>query len=189
MNNPSLESYYNAIYEFLCFSKESRVFFADVSSLSIISGNFSFWRHSTWRSKLNQEFLLTWWRMFWQSLAVMSHFLLIYDFQHKSFSNHISCWPAGGPAHPLLYLITNLQIAINCCIIAVGALRERILNVYTVLSILFFSIDVCIRQCKYLRAKHLCIHNLLTLAISLCHCCSFINLILFLLTTSTCYKE
>ena len=45
MNDPSLESYYNALYEFLRFSKESRDFFADVNSFSVISCNFVLWRH------------------------------------------------------------------------------------------------------------------------------------------------
>ena len=58
-----------------------------------------------------------------------------------------------GPGHPFLYLITNLQIAINCCIVAARAVDdEEILNVYTEPFILwgFFSIDACIRQCMYL---------------------------------------
>ena len=46
MNDPSLESYCNVLYERFCFSKESRVFFANISNFSVISGNFALWRHS-----------------------------------------------------------------------------------------------------------------------------------------------
>ena len=41
INDPSLESYSNVLYEFLCFSKESRDFISDVSSFSVILRNFA----------------------------------------------------------------------------------------------------------------------------------------------------
>ena len=47
MNNPSLESYFNVLYEFLRFTKESRDIFAGNSSFSVILGNFAQWHHST----------------------------------------------------------------------------------------------------------------------------------------------
>ena len=40
MNYPSLECYCNALYEFLCFSKESHDLFAEVISFSVISGSY-----------------------------------------------------------------------------------------------------------------------------------------------------
>ena len=46
MNDLSLENYCNLLFKFLCFSKESRDFFAGVSSFSVISGNFDVRRHS-----------------------------------------------------------------------------------------------------------------------------------------------
>ena len=46
MNDLSLENYCNLLFKFLCFSKESRDFFADVSSFSVISDNFDLRRHS-----------------------------------------------------------------------------------------------------------------------------------------------
>ena len=42
MNGPWLESYCNVLYEFFC----SHVFFAGVSSFSVISRNIALWRHS-----------------------------------------------------------------------------------------------------------------------------------------------
>ena len=153
MNYPSLESYCNLFVlakSHVIFLLTSAVFqtFQVILLCDVIR------HHSTSCATSNQELFLPCWCMFWQSLVVIE--LFVTYLPHLLLTSH-------GPAHPLLYLITNLQIAINCCIIAVEALREGILNVDIVLSTSFFIflIDVCIRQCIYLWAKHLCIHNLL----------------------------
>ena len=110
MNDHSLKSYCNVLYEFLCFSKELRNIFADVSSFLVISGHFALWRHSTSFEVIRQDAQNqirncsshvcacsdeVW---YW-----LSHFLVIYDFQRTSFLDHIFCWPVVG--QPIRYYI------------------------------------------------------------------------------------
>ena len=107
MNNPSLESYCNLLYEFLCFSKESRKYFADVSSFSVISGNFDLWSirgHLTPfhnmlknKSRIAPHMLVHVLTKFASDWAIFCLFMI---YNIHSFI-------------PLLYLITDLQVALT----------------------------------------------------------------------------
>ena len=120
MNDPSMESYCSFLYDFFYFSKESRDFF-DVSSLSVTLINFALWCYSTPfdaipRDAENQirncflhvgacSELFEVWQWF-------RHFLLVHDLTYVPFLPHF-LMTILGPAHPLLYVITNLQVAIT----------------------------------------------------------------------------
>ena len=97
----------------------SRVFFADVSSFSVILRDIVLWRHSTtfdaipqdaqnqirnWSSHVHACSYKVWQRF--------SDFSLIYDFQ-RTFLFSTFLLTSREPAHPLLYPITNLEIAIT----------------------------------------------------------------------------
>ena len=81
----------------------------------------------------------------------------------------LSLQTSHGQAHSFLYLITNLQTAINCCIR--GSEGGDTESIYRAFYFVFFLIDVCIRQCMSGNAcvrQHLLIRSF--------HCCLFISL-------------
>ena len=106
-----------------------------------------------------QKLFLTCWCMFWRSLLVIEPF-----FTYLWLPTYIPFLPhflltSCGPAHPLLCLITNLQIAINCCIIDLGALREGILTVSSMLSILCVFFHRCLYQAMHVSVSQTFIYT------------------------------
>ena len=147
------------------------------------------WPHSTRCPKSYQELVLTCWCMFLQGLVVIESF-----FTYLWLPTYIPSLPrflltSRGPAHPLLYLIANLQIAITFehpLHINDPSLENYEVAVYGFLFLCFRCLYQTIHESvsqtfMYTQSAYL--------SVSLCHCCLFISLILFLLVTSTCYKE
>ena len=148
-------------------------FFADTRSFSVISGDFALWRHSSsfdaiLQDAQNQTRNCSAHVGAWSAPACATKFgsdrAIFYVFMtskvHFFFTTFFST--SHGSAHPLLYLITNLQIAINCCIIAARPLTEGMMNVYTLCFLFCVFFNRYLSQAMHVSVSQTFIHNLLT---------------------------
>ena len=154
------------LMNFFVLAKSPVICFVYVSSFSVISDNFALWRYSTSFDAIPQDAQNQIRNcsshigsIFWRSLVVTEPF-----FTYLWLPTYILFLPhfllaSRGSSHSLLYLITDLHKTFWYCR---GSERGDTECIYRAFYFVFFSIDVCIRQCMYLWAKHLCIHNLLT---------------------------
>ena len=195
MNDPSLESYCDIIYDFFCFSKESCNFFADASNFSVISGNFALCRHSTSFDAIPQDVKI--------KSGIVPHMLVHVLTKFRSnWAIFYQCMTSI--VHPFFTIFFVDQLCASSYLVVSGPKSSNnyffwITHPFHINDPSLESYDVAVYGFLYFRCLYQAMHVSIRqtfmytwsayLLTNLWHCCSFISSILFLQTTSTCCKE